>query len=632
MGLMQAAVETYDMLEKRYAGKVVENQAALAPISHILTNAQIEITLDGNGKYLSGTLLDKSEPKIIIPVTEESSGRTSSPCAHPLCDQLGYLAEYNEEKHKLYVDQLTEWNESEHSHPLLAPVLNYIRGGTILQDLSRSSVITLDKEGKPADEKMLVRWRVNYPGERIESWRDQNLFQSFIAYYRDKKATEEMAVCMISGEKKPIATQHPKGVIAINGNAKLISANDSNGFTYRGRFLDDEQALTVSYEMSQKAHNALRWLVSDQGVHTLYSGTNRRREIQDGEEGRKAQIFYGGRTFLCWNPNGKRVLDSTLTILNFSAPVTEKTDYQHELRKTIAGFKSSLPDTEKVIIAAFDAATTGRLAVTYYNELSGSDYLQRLYDWDSTCCWYWRKQEMGTPLLIQIVSNAFGTQRTEKGKTMMKADDRVVRQQMQRLVACRIDSKQIPLDIIKALVNKASNPQAYEEKVWRNMIFTACAVLNKHYMDKGRTQKGNIGMGWTLDENDRSFQFGRLIAAMEKVEQDYYYQSGENGGDKKTRMTTAIKALNSFRQKPFSTYARVQEHLTQAYIPRLNQPARIRYEKLKGEIMGRIADYPKEDLNKPLEDIYLLGYDLQRNAFFTKTSGESMGEGETEKP
>ena len=49
MGLMQAAVETYDMLEKRYAGKVVENQAALAPISHILTNAQIEITLDGNG-------------------------------------------------------------------------------------------------------------------------------------------------------------------------------------------------------------------------------------------------------------------------------------------------------------------------------------------------------------------------------------------------------------------------------------------------------------------------------------------------------------------------------------------------------------------------------------------------------
>jgi hypothetical protein len=43
-------------------------------------------------------------------------------------------------------------------------------------------VITLDKKGKPADEKMLVRWRVNFPGERIESWRDQSLFNSFIAY------------------------------------------------------------------------------------------------------------------------------------------------------------------------------------------------------------------------------------------------------------------------------------------------------------------------------------------------------------------------------------------------------------------------------------------------------------------
>ena len=628
MGLMQAAVDTYDTLEKRYAGKIVENQAALAPISHILTNAQIEITLDEKGKYIGGTLVDKSEPKIIIPVTEESSGRTSSPCAHPLCDQLGYLAGYNEEKYKLYVDQLTEWTESEHSHPLLAPVLNYIQGKTILQDLSRSGVITLNQDGKPTDEKMMVRWRVNFPGERIESWRNQDLFHSFIAYYCDKKTTGAKAVCMISGEEKPIALQHPKGVIAIDGNAKLISANDSSGFTYRGRFLDDGQALTISYEMSQKAHNALRWLVADQGVLTLYSGTNRRREIPDGDQGQKIQIFYGGRTFLCWNPNGKRVLHSTLPLLNFSAPLVEKTDYQQELKQTLAGFKTLLPDTEKVVIAAFDAATTGRLAVTYYNELSGSDYLQRLYDWDSTCCWYRGKQDMRTPFLIQIVNNAFGTQRVEKGKAIMKADDRVVCQQMQRLIACRVDSKQVPVDIVKALVNKSSSPQAYDEKVWRNIIFTACAVLNKHYMDKYRIQKGQNDMGWTLDENDRSFQFGRLIASMEKAEQDYYYQSGESGGEKKTRMTTAIKALSSFRQRPFSTYARVYEHLLHAYIPRLNQPARVRFEKLKGEIMGIIAEFPKKDIDMPLDDIYLLGYDLQRNAFFKKAKRDEEEAGE----
>ena len=384
--------------------------------------------------------------------------------------------------------------------------------------------------------------------------------------------------------------------------------------------------MSISYEMSQKAHNALRWLVSDQGVHTLYPGTGRRKDISSyGEEGERTQIIYGGRTFLCWNPNGKRVCSSTDLFMSTSVPILEKTDYQKELKRTLAGFKTLLPDTEKVIIAAFDAATTGRLAVTYYNELSGSDYLQRLHDWDKECCWYRGKYGYNTPKLIQIVNNAFGVQRTEKGITQMRADDRVVRQQMQRLVACRIDSRRIPLEVVKALVNHASSPQAYDENVWRNIVFTACAVLNMHYgYRKAISERGDMDMGWTLEEENRSFQFGRLLAAMEKVEQDYYYQSGEGSEDKKPRMTTAIKALNRFRQRPFSTYASVQNHLFSAYIPRLSQSSRIRYEKLKGEIIDRISRFPKDDLDRPLEDLYLLGYDLQRNAFFKKSNTDEQ--------
>ena len=90
---------------------------------------------------------------------------------------------------------------------------------------------------------------------------------------------------MITGADAPPAEQHLKGVIASSGNAKLISANDTSNFTFRGRFTDDSQAATVSYEASQKAHNALQWLAAEQGV----------REV------------FGGRTFLCWNPQGIQV-------------------------------------------------------------------------------------------------------------------------------------------------------------------------------------------------------------------------------------------------------------------------------------------------------------------------------------
>lgn len=44
----------------------------------------------------------------------------------------------------------------------------------------------------------------------------------------------------------------------------------------------------------------------------------------------------------------------------------------------MAGFKNDLPNEEDVIIAAFDAATTGRLSLVYYNELKASDFLKEL--------------------------------------------------------------------------------------------------------------------------------------------------------------------------------------------------------------------------------------------------------------
>ena len=38
--------------------------------------------------------------------------------------------------------------------------------------------------------------------------------------------------------------------------------------------------------------------------------------------------------------------------------------------------------------------------------------------------------------------------------------------------------------------------------------------------------------------------------------------------------------------------------------------------------------YTEEELNRPLEDIYLMGYELQRNAFFTKNQTDDNTEEE----
>lgn len=118
MGLFQKAVETYDA-HSSLVGKAFDNRQVLVPVSHILARADLEIALETDGRFASARAVDKEEPKIPIPATEESAGRTSAACAHPLCDQLCYLAPYDNVKHTLYVDQLTAWASSPYSHPML---------------------------------------------------------------------------------------------------------------------------------------------------------------------------------------------------------------------------------------------------------------------------------------------------------------------------------------------------------------------------------------------------------------------------------------------------------------------------------------------------------------------------------
>lgn len=581
MGLLQKAVETYGAMAHR-AGQVFEGEnEPLAPISHIMARPQIIITLDQSGNFAAAQVLDKNTPKIIIPATEESAGRTvkAAELPHPLCDYLRYLLPQNQVEYQHYISQLSTWANSSHTHPKLHAVLNYVQGGTILENLRQAGI--------DAEEKAMVCWVVNGLGESLNGpcWTDRTLMNAFIDYYREKRTDTPPALCMISGELEMPAGQHPKGIVPISGNAKLISANDSSGFTYRGRFDDAAQAATVGYAVSQKAHSALRWLVANQSVS------------------------FGGRTFLCWNPQGIQVPRVTGPMGRRSGTAqraANPSQYQKQLREALSGWKEDLPQSAGVVIAAFDAATTGRLAVTYYNELLASDFLDRLHDWEASCCWEDGPYGIQSPSLFQIVSWAFGTPRN--GKAEM--DDRILSQQMQRLVACRVDKAPFPLDIERALAEKASHLLLYEGENRQKLLFTACAAIRKYHCDHLKEE-----WDMALDKNcsDRSYLFGRLLAIADAIENNTYT-------DEDRRETNAIRMQKAFTLRPMTTWSALWDKL-RPYNKRLAQskPGLYRYyHSVIDDILNRLSPFDPT-LNHKLDDIYLLGYSHQR-AYRTEKS------------
>jgi CRISPR-associated protein Csd1 len=555
---------------------------------------------------------------------------------------LKYIApKINEKRHIPYVEQLRDWVKSEYSHPMLVAILRYIEGETLIGDLRETVTGIFDKNGdiKKNKESEIIRWRVNGLGVEGETrcWVNETLFDLFILYYKSKISGGKQDLCMITGELSVLPEKHPRGLFKKPYGAKLISSNDTDGYTYRGRFTDASQAATVSYIASQKAHNALRWLIAEQGVKPVY----------------------GEALFLCWNPQGKPVQSVGKSLLfrgkeQFASTKVSLTNYKKRLASALLSYKNNLPDDPGVVIAALDVTSdsTGRLSLVYYNELQNSDFLQRLYDWDVTCCWDSR-YGVHSPALYDIVKYAFGTLRkNDKNATStIEVDKKIVGMQMRRLVSCRVDRMRMPEDIAKALVQKASRLLLYDDKFTKNkesrylrsgLLSTACAVLKKYRYD---VYKEEWEMSLEPEKKDRSYQFGRLLAVLEKAERDAYRarekRKPTETGDKREsneeersnlpqneekRETNAIRMQSIFIQRPLYASHILCAKVKEAYFPYLWPRKRDYYDKLIGEIIEQLSGYSDSELGKPVSETYLFGYYLQRNELNKSKKEKEMEE------
>lgn len=568
----------------------------LTPVSHILQNAQIEITLTDEGKFLSAVPVSKGDESTIIPATEESAGRTSRPEPHPLCDQLAYLAPSDDKKHEAYLALLTAWAESPYSHPLVRAVLTYVRSGTILSNLEREGIIVRNADGSLGSGKLagtdyakcLVRWRmIPAPDEeKSESYRNPALFEKWASFYNDLRVGQPHGICQISGEEDVLCQSHPKGTLSSAYGAKLISANDSANFTYRGRFATPEAAVSVGYTASRMAHSALRWLATNHGKQS------------------------GDRIFLCWNPEGKETPGNLLYAFDAGEDKRDFVSYREELRKTLDGYGNKLRPQDDVVIAALEAATTGRLSVTYYTEMKSADLLDRIEHWYDTCAWDGGKFNVPTPSFREIILCAFGKP-SGNGLSLDKRDAKLAGKYFQKLLSCLTEGRSIPPDLVRALAARADTPQAYEAGPLARIRHTACALIRKYRNDQAKREEWKV----TLDtENrNRSYLFGRLLAVLEQAEAATY-------GKEDRRETNALRRLTRYTQQPMHTARALYEKLN-PYLNRLmrNKPGLYRqYRALFDQLFGLLDELEHTSLNEPLEDVYLLGYSSQRSALFTK--------------
>ena len=199
---------------------------------------------------------------------------------------------------------------------------------------------------------------------------------------------------------------------------------------------------------------------------------------------------------------------------------------------------------------------------------------------------------------------------------------KLLEQQVQRLMACRIECAKFPRDLEHQLVQRASSPHIYsDKKTYRKVLSTACAVIKKVYFDYGKEE---IEMALNPQKQDRSYQFGRLLAVMEKIETDTF----DSTDDKRT--SNAMRLQSVFCKEPMKYANLLNMQMDKAYMPKLKPAQRVYYKRLLGQIIDIINNEPEKEWNKPLKDTYLIGYYLQRNELYSKKDKEEKNESSEE--
>ena len=183
------------------------------------------------------------------------------------------------------------------------------------------------------------------------------------------------------------------------------------------------------------------------------------------------------------------------------------------------------------------------------------------------------------------------------------------------------------LDIMRALVTKAGNLQIYTKTNRNKLLCITCAAIRKYYIDH---QKGELKLALEPERKDRSYQWGRMLAVMEKIEDTAHWNKKQRNGsdDSKDRLTNAIRMQSAFVQRPGFISKQIMERLFSAYYSDLRPNQRVFFDRLIGEIMEQIQlslEKP-EDYGKPLTETYLPGYYLQKSALYTKKETEEMEE------
>lgn len=392
-------------------------------------------------------------------------------------------------------------------------------------------------------------------------------------------------VCLVTGEHGEIARTH--GRTPINKDTKsLVAFQKNSGYDSYGK----EQCFNAPVcRAAEFAYTT--------GLNTLLKSKHQHIQVGDA-------------TTIFWS--AKKSTFENDALLFFAAPPKDDPDYNTDaVRAVYASIWNGayvVPDDETRFYVLGLSANSARIAVRFWHVATVKEIGQRF------------KHHVGDLSIVHEMKtdSALPVKLLLKAVAPLEDDDRLPPNLCGDMVRSILVGLPYPQTLLQAAIRRIRAEQDITYP--RAALIKAC--INRSTCFSNLKKKEELHVSLDLTNANIGYRLGRLFATLERIQSRKFTQKG----GKEPNSTIRDKYYGSASGTPvavFGTLMRLSKH----HLANLeNAGERINFEKLLGEIMYGVNDFPPH-LQLDDQGRFAIGYYHQMQDFFLKKNENQQPEG-----
>ena len=382
---------------------------------------------------------------------------------------------------------------------------------------------------------------------------------------------DKEGICLVTGERAVIARLNPRTpILGARSNAKIVAFQTNMGFDSYGK--EQSYNAPVSKKASFAYSTALSYLLAKES---------------------KQKLLAGDATTVFWAEK-EHQLENVFADF-FGEPA--KDDQTQDIKSLIAALRAPQigarpeldPQTKFYVLGL--APNAARIAVRFWYEGTVQQILDHIEQHFDDCTIIHGPKQPETLSLFRLLVSTAVQGKSENIQPNLAGD-------MMRAI---LAGTPYPKSLLSSAIRRV--------RAEREITYPRAALINAVLARDARYYNSNqkeVGMSLDITNNNTGYRLGRLFAVLEKVQEE------ANPGLNATIRDRFYGAASSTPVAVFALLMKLKNH----HIAKLENRGRaINFEKLIGEIMSGISEFPAQ-LPLPDQGRFAVGYYHQRQDFF----------------